>query len=164
MEPQVLAVLPLVGLVQPCMPREALALAVHPLKLLVLGSVALGPLVRQFRNLGLLVRPCMPREALALGSVALEPLVRRFRNLEPLVRRFRNLVPLVLPFVLLGLLVRRRAPLEPLVLRFINLKKLLRLRKSNRNSAPTGVNSQIAHPGRSGIILPAKSRSPRFDP
>ena len=100
---------------------------------------------------------------LVLPSVLLKALVLGFRNQGPLVRRF----------VLLGLLVRCSAPLEPLVLAFINLdplvlgfinlKKLLLLRKSIRNSPPTGASSQIAQPGRSGIILHAKSRSPWFD-
>ena len=72
-------------------------------------------------------------------------------------------------------------PLEPLVLAFspwnrwsgiapgapalasVNLKNLLVVKKNRSSSSPTGASSQIAPPGRSGIILRGKSRFPRFD-
>jgi len=120
-------------LVLPVMTLKPLVMAVLPLKPPALAFVALKPLVQAFRNL--------------------EPLVQTFRNLEPLVQTFRNLEPLVLGFI----------NLEPLVLGFINLKKLLMVKKNRRSSSPAGVNSQIAQPGRSGIILPANSRSSWFD-
>jgi hypothetical protein len=100
---------------------------------------------------------------LVLPSVLVEPLVQAVLLLKPLVLGLRNQEPLVRRFILLGLLVRCSALLEPLVLGFINLKKLLLLRKSIRNSPPTGASSQIAQPERFGIILQAKSRSPWFD-
>jgi hypothetical protein len=126
-------------LVQPSMPLEALVLAVLHLGQLLPPFVALVPL-----------------EPRLLRSVALEPPVRRFVLLEGLL----------LPCVLLGLLVRRRSPLEPLallLLRGVNLEKPNLLRKSLRNSSPTGAHSQIAQPGRSGIILRGKSKFPQFD-
>jgi hypothetical protein len=96
------------------------------------------------------------------ASVLLEPLVLVFVALELLVLVFVLVEPLIQPSMPLEALVLAVLSLEPLVMGFVNLEKLLLLRKSIRNSPPAGASSQIAQPGRSGIILQAKSRSPWF--
>ena len=73
------------------------------------------------------------------------------------------LEPLVPAFVALELLFLVVLTLEPLLLGFVNLEKLLMVRKNIRNSPPTGASSQIAQPGRSGIIIKATSRIPFYD-
>jgi hypothetical protein len=126
---------------------------------LVQPSMPLEPLVQAVLRLGQLLPPFMV-------LVPLEPRLLRSAALEPAARRFVLLAGLLLPFVLPGLLFRRRGPLEPmapLLLRGVNLEKPNLLRKSLRNSSPTGTSSQIAPPGRSGIILRGKSKFPRFD-
>ena len=144
----------------------------------VRGPGAPGPGVRgpgataPASSLEPLVQAVLPLEQLLPASVLKGPLVQAVLPLKPLALPFVALVPLVQPSMPLQaqvLAVLLKPPvlafrnLEPLVLGVVNLKKLLLLRKSVRNSSPTGANSQIAQLGRSGIILPAKSRSPWFD-
>ena len=105
-----------------------------------------------------------------------------FALLRLLVQAFMALEQPVLVFVLLKLLDLAILP-EPLLLvfvpleqpalvlvnlrllvrAFVNLRQLLMMRKKSSSSPPTGARSQIAQPGRSGIILKAESRSPLFD-
>ena len=99
----------------------------------------------------------------SMASVLLEPLVLAFVALEPLVLAFVLVEPLIQPSMPLEALVLAVLSLEPLVLGFVNLEKLLLVRKNTRNSPPTGAGSQIAQPGRSGIIIKATSRIPFYD-
>ena len=78
----------------------------------------------------------------SMASVLLEPLVMAYKPLEPL-----------------GLAFMRPGPLG---LASVNPEKLLLARKNRSSSSPPGASSQIAQPGRSGIILQAKSRFPLF--
>ena len=115
-----------------------------------------------------------PLESLVAAFVTLDPLVLSFLSLEQLLRASAVLDPLVLPFVLLGQLLLGSVALEPLVLPFVtieplvvlayrkleplplasvNLKKLLVVKKNRSSSSLVGASSQIAPPGRSGIIL-----------
>lgn len=115
----------------------------------VLADKPLESLVAAFSNRQRLVLAFVLLGQLLLGSVALEPLGLPFATLEPLVLlAYRKLEPRVT---------------EPLPLASINLKKLLVVRKDRSSSSPIGARSQIAPPGRSGIILSGKSRFTRFD-
>lgn len=116
-----------VGFVTP----EPQAPAALSLGQLLPASVALEPLVLPFRNRELLVLAFVLLGQLLLGSVPLEPLVLlAYKPLEPRVTE-----PLPLPRVL------------------VNLKNLLVVRKNRSSSSAAGASSQIAPPGRSGIIF-----------
>jgi len=134
-------------LLLPFVSREPLVLAVLPLEPLLPAFVLVGPQVLAVLRLG----PLLPLFVLR------EPLVQAVLRLGLLLPLFVLREPLVLPFVLLGLPVRHRAPLEPPGLGVVNPEKPLPLRKSLRNSFPTGASSQIAQSGRSGNILKATS-------
>ena len=111
-----------------------------------------------------------------LASAPQEPLVLAFMRPGPLVMAYKLLQPLVVGFLprkrLMGMLATASDPqeplvlasvlLEPLVLASVNPEKLLLARKNRSSSFPPGASSQIAQPGRSGIILQAKSRFPLF--
>jgi hypothetical protein len=84
------------------------------------------------------------------------------------------MVGLLLTSVLLGLLLLLTSVLvEPILVMAavslpevqagVKLENLFLLRKSVRNSSPTGASSQIAQSGRSMIILQAQSRFPRLN-
>ena len=138
---------------------EAQALEVLTLRQLLPASVALEHLLPVFVTTGPLV---------VLAYKLLEPLALPFRNREPLVLAVLSLGKLLLRSVLLEPLVLAYKPLEPLVgeplpLACGNLKNLPAVRKNRSSSFPIGVSSQIAPPGRSGIILIAPSRFPRLN-
>ena len=138
---------------------EAQALAVLTLRQLLPASVALEHLLPVFVTTEPLV---------VLAYKLLEPLALPFRNREPLVLAVLSLGKLLLRSVLLEPLVLAYKPLEPLVgeplpLACGNLKNLPAVRKNRSSSFPIGVSSQIAPPGRSGIILIAPSRFPRLN-
>ena len=120
------------------------------LELLVMASKPLAPMIAAF----LLLKPLMG--ILATASAPLGPLVLAFTRLAPLVGAFLLLKPLM------GILATASVPPGPLGLASVNPGKLLLARKNHRSSSPTGASSQIAPPGRSGIILQAKSRFPWF--
>jgi hypothetical protein len=102
----------------------------------------------------------------SMASALLEPLVMASALLEPLVMASKPLEPLVAAFLLLkplmGMLATASVPPGPLVLAAVNPEKLLLARKNRSSSSPPGASSQIAQPGRSGIILQAQSRFPLF--
>ena len=136
--------------------------------LVVLAYKLLEPLALPFRNREPLVLAVLSLGQLLPASVALEPLVLAFKNREPLVLAVLLLGKLLLRSVLLEPLVLAYKPLEPLVgeplpLACGNLKNLPAVRKNRSSSFPIGVSSQIAPPGRSGIILIAPSRFPRLN-
>jgi len=87
-----------------------------------------------------------PQELLVMASKPLEPLVVAFLLLKPLM----------------GMLATAPVPLGPMGLAPGNPEKLLLARKNRTSSSPPGASSQIAQPGRSGIILQAKARFPLF--
>jgi hypothetical protein len=149
--------------------REALVLECKPLE----------PRLVALRNRGPLVLPVLPleqrlpafaaQEPLALASVPPEPVVPlAHKPLEPRLVAFRNQEALVLAVLPLGQLLmafvppeppvvlasKPREPLvgEPLPLAGVNLKNLLAVRKNRSSNSPIGASSQIAPPGRSGII------------
>ena len=133
-----------------------------------LASVRLEPLLLPFRNGGPLVPSVLGLGQLLLASVALEPPVLGFRNRQPPVLAVLSLEQLLPASVALEPLLLAYKPLEPLVkeppsLGRVNLKNLLVVRKNRSSSSPAGASSQIAPPGRSGIILRGKSKSTRFD-
>ncbi len=114
----------------------------------------------------------------SMASVLPESLVMAYKPQDPLVVAFLLLKPLMgmlaTASVPLGPLVLGSAPQEPLVLAFmrpgplgltsVNPEKLILARKDRNSSSPPGASSQIAQPGRSGIILQAKSRFPYLTP
>ena len=181
MEPLVLAfVAPVPLVVQAYKPLESLVVGrvipeplvqeVLPLEQLLPASVLVEPLVLAVLPLVPLVQPSMPLEALVLAvllleqlpaSVLVEPLVLVVLPLVPLVQPFMPLKALVLAVLLLKPPALAFRNLDPLVLGLRNLKKLPVVTKNHSSSSLTGVSSQIAHPGRSGIILKAKTRFPR---
>jgi hypothetical protein len=148
-EPQVvLAYKPPESLVAALMTPEPLVLAVLPLGQLLPASVALEPPALAFT-----------REPQVLTFVDRQQLVMAIRDLQPLVLAVLPLDQLLPASVVLEpLVVLAYKPLEPLVakplpLAGVNLKNLLVVRKNRSSSSPTGASSQIAPPGRSGIVF-----------
>jgi len=101
-----------------------------------------------------------PQELLVMASKPLGPLVVAFLLLKPLMGMLATasvlLAPLVVAFLLLNQLMGM------LAMASINPEKPLLARKNRSSSSPPVASSQIAQPGRSGIILPTKSRFPWF--
>jgi hypothetical protein len=123
----------------------------------VVTFVLLWPLVPAFAAQEPLER-VFTREALVLECKPLEPRLVAFRNQEALVLAVLPLGQLLMAFVPpeppVVLASKPREPLvgEPLPLAGVNLKNLLAVRKNRSSNSPIGASSQIAPPGRSGII------------
>ena len=106
-----------------------------------------GPSVVRL-SLPVRVRPAQPTGPGASGSahrsrvcVRLSPPVPESVRLSPPVQRASGSCPW------------SQLAQKPLPLASVNLKKLLGVRKNRSRSSPAGARSQIAPPGRSGIIL-----------
>jgi hypothetical protein len=126
--------------------------------LVVLAYKLLEPLPLPFRNREPLVLAVLTQGQLLTASVALDPLVLSFKNREPPALAVLLLGKLLLRSVPLDPLLLAYKPLEPLVAEplppaHIHRKNLLVVRKNRSSSFPIGASSQIAPPGRSGIIL-----------
>jgi len=122
---------------------ESLVMAYKPLEPLVAAFLLLKPLM------GMLATASVPLGPLVLASAPQELLGLAYK---PLVVAYKPLEPLGLAFMRPG----------PLGLASVNPEKLLLARKNRSSSSPPGASSQIAQPGRSGIILQAQSRFPLF--
>ena len=121
-----------------------------------MASVLLEPLVMASKPLGPLVPAFAPKEPLVMASKPLEPLAVAFLLLKPLMGM------LAAASAPKGPLVLASAHKGPLGLTSANPEKLILARKGRNSSSSSGASSQIAQPGRSGIIWPAKSRFPLF--
>ena len=98
------------------------------------------------------VRPYVNLEPQVLAGIPGEPQVLEAIPLEPRVRPYGDLKPPLLAGMLR----------EPVVQPRVSLRRLLLVRKSIQSSPSIDARSQIAPPGRSGIILRGTAKVPRF--